>query len=138
MPGETIEVTDGPASGDEQDLQSELVIGRSADGFGTLKSDPEISRRHAQISRTDESRLYISDLGSTNGTYVNGNKIEGSAWLSPGDVVKVSQSTLKVGGGVADADATRIAESPTSTPTRASQSPALTGAPSPSGGPPPV
>ena len=138
MPGERIEVTDGPAHGEEQDLASELVIGRSADGFGTLKGDPEISRRHAQISRTDEGRLYISDLGSTNGTFVNGNKIEGSAWLSPGDVVKVGQSTLKVGGGVADAGATRIAASPTSAPTRAGQSPPPAGGPSPSGGPPPV
>ena len=99
MPGERIEVTDGPARGEQQDLENELVIGRSADGFGTLKGDPEISRRHAQISRTDEGRLYISDLGSTNGTFVNGNKIEGSAWLSPGDVVKVGQSTMKVGAG---------------------------------------
>jgi hypothetical protein len=138
MPGERIEVTDGPALGEEQDLANELVIGRSADGFGTLKGDPEISRRHAQISRTDDGRLYISDLGSTNGTFVNGNKIEGSAWLSPGDVVKMGQSTLKVGGGVADAGATRIAASPTSAPTRAGQSPPPTGGPSPSGGPPPV
>jgi FHA domain len=138
MPGERIEVTDGPARGEEQDLENELVIGRSADGFGTLQGDPEISRRHAQISRTDEGRLYISDLGSTNGTFVNGNKIEGSAWLSPGDVVKVGQSTLKVGGGAADAGATRIADSPTSAPTRAGQSPPPAGGPSPSNGPPPV
>jgi hypothetical protein len=138
MPGERIEVTDGPARGERQDLESELVIGRSSEGFGMLKGDPEISRRHAQISRTDEGRLYISDLGSTNGTFVNGNKIEGSAWLSPGDVVKVGQSTLKLGGGAADAGATRIAASPTSAPTRAGQSPPTADEPSPSSGPPPV
>ena len=94
MPGERIEVTDGPARGEQLELEKELVIGRSAEGFGALKGDPEISRRHAQISRTDEGRLYISDLGSTNGTFVNGNKIEGSAWLAPGDVVKLGQSTM--------------------------------------------
>ena len=141
MPGERIEVTDGPARGEQQELEKELVIGRSAEGFGALKGDPEISRRHAQISRTDEGRLYISDLGSTNGTFVNGNKIEGSAWLSPGDVVKLGQSTMKVGGGAADAGATRIGQSPTSAPTRAGQSPGATGAaagggPPPPGGPP--
>jgi hypothetical protein len=123
MPGERIEVTDGPAQGEQQDLDNELVIGRSSEGFGSLKGDPEISRRHAQISRTDEGRLYISDLGSTNGTFVNGNKIEGSAWLSPGDVVKVGQSTMKVGGGAADPGATRIGQSPTSAPTRAGTPP---------------
>ncbi|MFL5888317.1 MAG: FHA domain-containing protein, partial [Solirubrobacteraceae bacterium] len=99
MAGDRIEVTDGPARGEESELDKGLVIGRSTEGFGALKGDPEISRRHAQISRTDEGRLYISDLGSTNGTFVNGTKIEGSAWLAPGDVVKVGQSTLKVGAG---------------------------------------
>ncbi|MFL5854687.1 MAG: FHA domain-containing protein [Solirubrobacteraceae bacterium] len=123
MAGDRIEVTDGPARGEESELDKGLVIGRSTEGFGALKGDPEISRRHAQISRTDEGRLYISDLGSTNGTFVNGTKIEGSAWLAPGDVVKVGQSTLKVGGGAADAGATRIGRSPTSAPTRAGAAP---------------
>jgi hypothetical protein len=118
MPEERIEVTGGPASGSAHDLEGGLVIGRSSEGFGTLGGDPEISRRHAQVSRTPEGRLYISDLGSTNGTFVNGERISGSAWLSPGDVVKLGQSTLKVSGGAADAGATRIGASPTSAPTR--------------------
>src|SRR5215216_2023477 len=104
MAGDRIEVTDGPARGEQSELDKELLIGRSTEGFGALKGDPEISRRHAQISRTDEGRLYISDLGSTNGTFVNGKKIEGSAWLATGDVVKVG-------------------ESPTSAPTRAGAAP---------------
>src|SRR3954467_3670337 len=134
MAGDRIEVTDGPARGEQSELDKELIIGRSTEGFGALQGDPEISRRHAQISRTDEGRLYISDLGSTNGTFVNGKKIEGSSSLTPGDVVKVGQSTLKVGGGAADAGATRIGQSPTSAPTRAGAEPpppAPTPAPAP-------
>jgi outer membrane biosynthesis protein TonB len=123
MPEERIEVTGGPASGSAHALEEGLVIGRSSEGFGTLGGDPEISRRHAQISRTPEGRLYISDLGSTNGTFVNGERISGSAWLSPGDVIKAGQSTLKVSGGAADAGATRIGESPTSAPTRTGAEP---------------
>jgi hypothetical protein len=134
MAGERIEVTDGPARGEQSELEQELVIGRSTEGFGSLKGDPEISRRHAQVSRTDEGRLYISDLGSTNGTFVNGRKIEGSAWLEPGDVVKVGQSTLKVGGGAADAGATRIGQSPTSAPTRAGATPGAGAAAAGAGG----
>jgi FHA domain len=137
MPEERIEVTGGPASGSTEGLEEALVIGRSEEGFGTLGGDPEISRRHAQISRTPEGRLYISDLGSTNGTFVNGERISGSAWLSPGDVVKVGQSTLKVGGGVADAGATRIGQSPTSAPTRAGAEPPPP-APEPAPTPPPA
>src|SRR4051794_8926859 len=131
MAEERIEVTGGPASGSANDLAEALVIGRSSEGFGALGGDPEISRRHAQVSRTPEGRLYISDLGSTNGTFVNGERISGSAWLAPGDVVKVGQSTLKVGGGAADAGATRIGEAPTSAPTR-------TGAEPPPPAPPPA
>src|SRR3954454_6034814 len=128
MAGDRIEVTDGPARGEQSELDKGLIIGRSTEGFGALKGDPEISRRHAQISRTDEGRLYISDLGSTNGTFVNGTKIEGSAWLAPGDVVQGGQSTLKVGGGApgagaAAAGAPRIGQSPTSAPTRAGAAP---------------
>jgi len=135
MAEEKIEVTGGPASGSTQDLEGDLVIGRSSEGFGTLGGDPEISRRHAQVSRTPEGRLYISDLGSTNGTFVNGERISGSAWLSPGDVVKVGQSTLKVGGGAADAGATRIGASPTSAPTRSGAEPPP---PAPEPTPPPA
>src|SRR4051795_8034963 len=117
MAEERIEVTGGPASGSANDLTEGLVIGRSSEGFGALGGDPEISRRHAQVSRTPEGRLYVSDLGSTNGTFVNGERISGSAWLAPGDVVKVGQSTLKVGGS-GDPGATSIRPTPTAAPTQ--------------------
>src|SRR4051794_37716618 len=126
MAEERIEVTEGPAAGGEQGLEGELLLGRTSEGFGSLSGDPEISRRHAQISRTPEGRLYISDLGSTNGTFVNGERISGSAWLSAGDVVKVGQSTLKVTGGAADPGAPSVRPSPTAAPTQAP-----TGAPTP-------
>src|SRR4051812_19949565 len=119
MPGERGEVPEGPAAGGEQDLAGELLLGRTAEGFGSLSGDPEISRRHAQISRTPEGRLYISDLGSTNGTFVNGERISGSAWLNPGDVVKVGQSTLKVTGGAGAPGATSTPPPPAAAPTRA-------------------
>src|SRR4051794_15788651 len=119
MAEERIEVTGGPASGSANDLAEALVIGRSSEGFGALGGDPEISRRHAQVSRTPEGRLYISDLGSTNGTFVNGERIAGSAWLNPGDVVKVGQSTLKVTGGSADPGATSVRPAPLAAPTQA-------------------
>src|SRR3954449_1052944 len=119
MAGDRIEVTDGPARGEQSELDKGLIIGRSTEGFGALGGDPEISRRHAQVSRTPEGRLYISDLGSTNGTFVNGERIAGSAWLNPGDVVKVGQSTLKVTGGSADPGATSVRPSPLAAPTQA-------------------
>ena len=99
MADERIEVTGGPAAGLDTGVEGDLIIGRNVEGFGALGGDPEISRRHAQILRTPEGRLYVADLGSTNGTFVNGERISGSAWLSPGDVIRAGRSTLKVTGG---------------------------------------
>jgi pSer/pThr/pTyr-binding forkhead associated (FHA) protein len=96
MPEERIEVTGGPASGSTEGLEEALVIGRSEEGFGTLGGDPEISRRHAQISRTPEGRLYISDLGSTNGTFVNDQRIAGPTTLQNGDKITVGLTTLEL------------------------------------------
>jgi pSer/pThr/pTyr-binding forkhead associated (FHA) protein len=95
MAGDRIEVTDGPARGEQSELDKGLIIGRSTEGFGALKGDPEISRRHAQITRTDEGRLYISDLGSTNGTFVNGIRLARERRLADGDIVRVGETDLR-------------------------------------------
>ena len=61
-----------------------VVVGRSpTSDFPII--DPTISRRHAQILRQDD-RILVRDLGSSNGTYVNGVRVE-SAELKPGDLV---------------------------------------------------
>ena len=61
-----------------------VVVGRSpTSDFPII--DPTISRRHAQILRQDD-RIIVRDLGSSNGTYVNGVRVE-SAQLKPGDLV---------------------------------------------------
>jgi len=61
-----------------------VVVGRSpTSDFPII--DPTISRRHAQILRQDD-KILVRDLGSSNGTYVNGVRVE-SAELKPGDLV---------------------------------------------------
>jgi adenylate cyclase len=61
-----------------------VVVGRApTSDFPII--DPTISRRHAQILR-QEDRILLRDLGSSNGTYVNGVRVE-SAELKPGDLV---------------------------------------------------
>jgi adenylate cyclase len=61
-----------------------VIVGRSpTSDFPII--DPTISRRHAQILRQDE-KILVRDLGSSNGTYVNGVRVE-SAELKPGDLV---------------------------------------------------
>lgn len=71
---------------------SSLVIGRARDADLTLQ-DRFLSRRHARLYR-DGDRLLIEDLGSQNGTFVNDSPVEEPVELRPGDVVRLSASSL--------------------------------------------
>jgi pSer/pThr/pTyr-binding forkhead associated (FHA) protein len=71
----------------------EIVIGRSSDLDMVLVEDM-VSRRHAKIV-TNSSEITIQDLGSTNGTFVNGEKIV-RARLNEGDRILVGTSIIKL------------------------------------------
>jgi pSer/pThr/pTyr-binding forkhead associated (FHA) protein len=73
-----------------------LLIGRHADGAGRLAEDDEISRSHARISLDRSGFCAIEDLGSTNGTFVNGLRITAPHTLSVGDTIEVGGTTLVV------------------------------------------
>src|SRR5215208_2234301 len=107
MAGETLKITGGNAAGQDITLEQELVIGRSTPGLGSLGGDSEISRVHARVFHDPSGRLTVEDLGSTNGTFVNGNRISGQQVLNPGDQVRVGQTTMSVEGG-AGAGATTV------------------------------
>jgi DNA-binding NtrC family response regulator len=77
---------------------AELAIG-TAPANTMILSDPAVSRHHVAISPTPRGHL-VRDLGSTNGTMVNGTAVEG-AYLAPGAVIAIGRSRLKfdvVGG----------------------------------------
>jgi signal transduction histidine kinase len=70
----------GPGAGKRFSLDGrETVIGRQA-GLGIHLDLPDVSRRHARITREDE-RLFLEDLGSSNGTLVDGQRISGKVAL---------------------------------------------------------
>ncbi len=73
--------------------QHEIVVGRSSELDMVLVEDM-VSRRHARIECGDD-QIVIEDLGSTNGTFVNGEKIK-RATLKEGDRVLIGTSILKV------------------------------------------
>ncbi len=89
-------VSGGAAQGRQLDIEDELVLGRAVSGEGRLTDDHELSRRHARIRRGDTGQLAIEDLGSANGTFVNGQRISGPVLLTPGDSVKVGSTTIDV------------------------------------------
>jgi hypothetical protein len=99
MAGETLNITGGNAAGQNITLDQELVIGRSTPGLGSLGGDSEISRVHARVFHDPSGRLLVEDLGSTNGTFVNGQRIAGQQALNAGDEVRFGQTTMSVAGG---------------------------------------
>jgi pSer/pThr/pTyr-binding forkhead associated (FHA) protein len=90
------EVVAGRAIGMSILLDDELLIGRHADGAGRLADDEEISRSHARLSLDRSGFCAIEDLGSTNGTFVNGLRITGPQTLSVGDTIELGGTTLVV------------------------------------------
>ncbi|MEO6193036.1 MAG: SpoIIE family protein phosphatase [Thermoanaerobaculia bacterium] len=71
-----------------------LVVGRAMDADLTL-ADPFLSRRHSRFFRTG-AELFVEDLGSRNGTIVNGQAIQQATRVQPGDVVKISNSVIAI------------------------------------------
>ncbi|MFG3246098.1 FHA domain-containing protein [Streptomyces sp. NPDC048187] len=76
-----------------------MRIGRALEN-DLVVSDLQVSRNHAEFHATPDGRLEIRDLGSHNGTYVNGQPIAkgGSQLLGPTDIVGVGHSTFRIVG----------------------------------------
>jgi hypothetical protein len=58
-------------------------------------ADPNVSRRHAEITAGEDGGYMVRDLGSTNGTRRNGVIVKGSERLAPGDEITVGASTVR-------------------------------------------
>jgi pSer/pThr/pTyr-binding forkhead associated (FHA) protein len=89
----TVVVKTGSEAGRRLELGGAVAIGRQ-DGDLVLE-DPEVSRRHAVLRREGES-IVVEDLDSTNGTFVNGERIRSPIPVGPGDLVRVGRTTLEI------------------------------------------
>jgi pSer/pThr/pTyr-binding forkhead associated (FHA) protein len=84
----TLKVLEGAKVGAKISIKKpEFTIGRSQ-GCSLCAGSSAVSRQHCMISR-DESKVTIRDMGSRNGTLVNGAKIEGTVELASGDEITV-------------------------------------------------
>jgi hypothetical protein len=90
-----IRITSGDDAGRVIEVSGDLVLGRSQEGPGRIP-DPEASRSHARVYLDPDGGLAIEDLGSTNGTFVSGTRTAEPRALSPGDTLRVGQTTLQV------------------------------------------
>ena len=87
----------GEHSGKAIDVASRrMVVGRGADCDVVLGEDSQVSRRHAAFEPQPDGTLVLTDLGSTNGTFVNGHRISGSVALRGGETVRIGEATFGV------------------------------------------
>jgi pSer/pThr/pTyr-binding forkhead associated (FHA) protein len=71
-----------------------LTIGRADDNAVALKGDEFASAHHARIEAQRDG-VWILDLGSTNGTFVNGARLDGRRLLHEGDMVQIGDTELR-------------------------------------------
>jgi serine/threonine protein kinase len=98
-------VRTGPASGSELLVDGDIALGRLTTLNGALTDDHEISRRHASVHRTADGHFVVEDEQSSNGTFVNGTRIEGAYPLNPGDELKIGSTTFEVAMAASPASA---------------------------------
>lgn len=104
-------VRQGPVPGKIFELAKDmLTLGRDVNNDLVI-NDSEVSRNHARLTAQSGGYL-IEDLASTNGTFVNGQRLIGPKLLNSGDVVGLGETIVLEFGYVADAGATVIASAP--------------------------
>jgi len=117
----------GAAAGRVFELNREVVIIGRSQQCDLVVEEPELSRQHARFVRQGGGYL-LEDLGSTNGTFVNGVRLTAPRRLQPGDEIRLGPKTVMVYEPVVfDAEAT-VAVEPAATVRPA---PARPGAPPP-------
>ena len=91
-------------------IQAQVIrIGRSPIN-DMVVSELGVSKQHAELRRTPAGRYSITDLGSHNGTYVNGTRISQQE-LSEGDVIAIGHATFRLVGGELTEHVTEPADS---------------------------
>jgi predicted component of type VI protein secretion system len=100
-------VRSGPNAGKAYPLEgAELTVGRDPSNPVSI-NDGEISRRHAKLSWKGASYV-LEDLGSTNGSFVNGTRLSAPLALKPGDAVSFGENIVLIYEATFDANATMV------------------------------
>ena len=106
-PMPTLKVIAGPAEGRSVDVGGGIVIGRGDVDLSI--DDEELSRQHVRIRPVDGG-VVIEDLGSTNGSWLNGERINGSVVLTRGGTLRAGRSEIRI--EVGRTDSTVVSETP--------------------------
>jgi pSer/pThr/pTyr-binding forkhead associated (FHA) protein len=104
VPELSLEIVEGAGAGRRVALGEAVTVGRGQDADLVL-ADELVSRRHARVTRS-RSGAVVEDLGSRNGTFLNGEGIHGPTRLEPGDQLQLGVTLVEL------RSATQIAERP--------------------------
>ncbi len=103
-PAAQLSAQTGPAAGQDFALDGdEVVLGRAADNAVSIP-DTSVSRKHALVRKTADGWA-VSDLGSGNGTLINGEPVDDEVLLNDGDVITMGDTELRFSSGEAGAGA---------------------------------
>ncbi len=102
-PGVMVTMTYNAPSEASQQVERDIVFGEKTliqigrdPGNDVVIPSPNVSRFHTQIEKVGQ-RYRVEDLRSSNGTYVNGERIDGSVWLKPNDSIRIGQYRFVMG-----------------------------------------
>jgi hypothetical protein len=91
----TLVVTAGPLTGTKITLgEQPILIGRADDSTLVL-TDDFASSRHARLTNRG-GQWYVEDLGSTNGTYLDQQRVQGPLLVQPGQPIRIGQTALEL------------------------------------------
>jgi FHA domain len=93
--GASLIIHEGAGTGSQHSVDGELILGRERGTADLVIEDPGVSRRHARVL-PDNGALVVEDLGSSNGTYVNGRRISGPVEVADGDEVQLGDTVIGV------------------------------------------
>ncbi len=88
-----LQVIEGEDKGKKFKLDKPNTKIGKKEGCDLILSDKTVSRNHIEIEYTSDSFL-LKDMNSTNGTYLNGNKVK-EAYLAPGDLIKLGNTSIE-------------------------------------------
>lgn len=90
-----LEITSGPDAGRTANISGDqFVLGREGNTNLVLR-DAKASRRHASLRVLPDGRAELTDLGSRNGTFVNGQQVTGSIVLKGGEEIRIGDTTMR-------------------------------------------
>jgi len=94
--GPRLELQSGPWTGHEFSVPAGgLILGRQGQLAGKVGADLTVSRKHARVYFSGQGQPVIEDLGSANGTFVNGHRVAGATALHDQDVIKLGNIELR-------------------------------------------